>query len=265
MPQPSTDRPYRWLAPFYDQIFSSFGPLTAAARQKILAQVMPQVESACDLACGSGTTALALAREGIKMFAVDLSPDMCRLVRKKARGAGLPMRVLCADMREFRLPQPVDLITCEFDALNHVPHKADLLLVAKAAARATRPGGYFFFDVNTRSGFERYWSGTFWIEKPGLVMVIRNDRDLEQDKAWSNIEMFIQEGPLWRRRQERIEEVCWSATEIRQALREAGFDRVRAWDAARFFKNKSVMRPGCRTFYLARRSSAPKASPRSTS
>ena len=61
------------------------------------------VESACDLACGTGTTALLLARRGIRMFGVDLSPAMCRLARQKARHAGLPLVVLQADMRSFRL------------------------------------------------------------------------------------------------------------------------------------------------------------------
>jgi hypothetical protein len=53
-------------------------------------------------------------------IAVDLSPIMCRLVREKARRAGEVLRVLCADMRSFRLPERVDLITCEGDAINHV-------------------------------------------------------------------------------------------------------------------------------------------------
>jgi hypothetical protein len=37
-------------------------------------------------------------------------------------------------------------------------------------------------------------------------------------------------------------------------LREAGFDQVRAWDAAPFMKTDPSIRPGYRTFYLARRS-----------
>jgi hypothetical protein len=40
-----------------------------------------------------------------------------------------------------------------------------------------------------------------------------------------------------RRRRERIEQVCWTSSEIRRTLREAGFDKVRGWDATPFFKN----------------------------
>src|SRR5208282_5999159 len=114
---------------------SSFRFPIDAARERVLGRILPQVETACDLACGTGTTALILARKGIKMYALDLSPLMCRLAREKAGRARLPVRVFRADMRHFRLPQSVDLVTCEYDALNHVPRRADLRFVAKAVQR----------------------------------------------------------------------------------------------------------------------------------
>jgi hypothetical protein len=43
-------------------------------------------------------------------------------------------------MRSFRLPEPVDLVLCEFDALNHVPRKADLARVARAIVRDAGSG-----------------------------------------------------------------------------------------------------------------------------
>ena len=257
MARTSIDRPYKWLARYYDQLFLSSRSPADTVREQVLGRLLPRVKSACDLACGTGTTALSLAREGIKMYAVDLSPVMCRLAREKARRAGLPLRVLCADMRRFRLPEVVDLVTCEFDALNHVPRKTDLRKVARAVAKALRPGGYFYFDVNNRLGFERYWTSPWWIEKPGVVLVMRNGNDSRHDKAWCDIEWFIREGSLWRRHRERVDEVCWSREEIRCALVEAGFDRLCAWDGAPFFqKVHPLITRGCRTIYLARKSPA---------
>jgi hypothetical protein len=49
----------------------------------------------------------------------------------------MPLRVLRGDMREFRLPEPVDLVLCEFDALNHVPRKGDLAPVAVTVREAS--------------------------------------------------------------------------------------------------------------------------------
>jgi len=253
VPQTAIVKPYRWLAQYYDEIFSSFRFPIDRARERVLSRIMPSVGTACDLACGTGTTALALARKGITMYAVDLSPPMCRITREKAARAGLPIRVLQADMRSFRLPKAMDLITCEYDALNHVPRKADLRKVARAVARALRAGGHFLFDVNNSLGFERYWTGAVWFEKPGVAVVMRNGHSRGADRAWSDVEWFVRQGKLWRRYHERVEEVCWDADEIRLTFQETGFDQVRAWDAAPFFKGSRLIGPGCRTVYLARK------------
>lgn len=243
--------PYRWLARYYDELFGSWRGPADAARQHILGKLLPRVQTACDLACGTGTTALAFARQGIRTYAVDLSPGMCRAAREKARAAGLPVRVLRADMRSFRLPESVDLITCEFDAVNHIPRKSDLAKVARAASRALRPAGRFFFDVNNAAGFRSYWKGALWLEAPGACMVMRNGHDAEAKKAWSDVEWFIRDGRRWGRHSERVEEVCWTEAEIRAALRAAGFRRVRAWDGGAFFPDDPLIKPGCRTVYLA--------------
>ena len=244
---------YRRLAEYYDKLFSPFRQPLDDARDQVLGPLMCDVKSACDLGCGTGITALTFAHKKITTYAVDVSPTMCRLVRQKASRARRAISVIKADMRTFRLPERVDLITCEGDALNHVSNKADLRKVVRAAARALRPGGYFYFDVNNSLGFKSYWCGTVWLDKPGVAVLMRNGHNGEADRAWSDIDWFIRDGKCWRRYTERLEEVCWTEKEIRRALRESGFDRVRSWDAAPFWKDNPMITPGCRSIYLARK------------
>jgi SAM-dependent methyltransferase len=245
-------RPYHWLAQYYDDFFSPIRSPLDAARERLLRRILPDVKTACDLACGTGTTAVSLARKGIRTYALDLSPQMCRLTSEKVRGAKVSVKVLRADMRGFKLPEQVNLITCEGDALNHIPNRKDLRSVARCVARALQSGGYFFFNINTPIGFRKYWTGTVYLENPGVVMVMSNGHSPDAHKAWSDIDLFIREGKHWRRRRERVEEVCWTHDEIRHAFLMTGFDQLRAWDAAPFFKDNSMISPGCYTIYLAR-------------
>jgi SAM-dependent methyltransferase len=245
--------PYRWLAEHFDQVFGGYRKSIEAAHRAIVEPILPQVRVACDLACGTGTTALDLAARGIRMYGVDLSPGMCRATRRKARDRKLPLQVIQADMRDFRLPEPVDLILCEFDAINHVPRRSDFRRVALAVARALNPVGWFFFDVNNLAAFDKYWRGTWWIEKPGIVLAMKNGHNLKRRRAWCDCEWFVQEGRLWRRHTERVEEVCWTADEINSALTTAGFTQVQMWDAAPFYKGDGMTVEGCRTFVLARK------------
>jgi SAM-dependent methyltransferase len=252
------DSPYKLLAIYYDRLLGPVRAPMSRVRQQVLGDILTRASAACDLACGTGTTAVELARSGIRVYAVDASLEMCRLARKKSREAGAGVRVLHGDMRSFRLPEPVDLVTCEFDAVNHLQRKADLNRVARAVARALAPGGWFFFDVNNRTAFEKVWTGTWRHELPGVVLVMHGGYDRRRQKGWSNADWFIRKGNCWRRTIERVEEVAWTATEIRQSLRGAGFNTIRSWDQSPLVPEWNLA-PGYRTVYLARKAGGRKS------
>ena len=243
---------YKWLAKYYDHLFD-YHDAFARARRTVIDPLIPKIDSVCDLCCGTGTLAIRFASRDLKTFAVDLSPDMCRIARQKSKRAGLPVHVIEADMREFRLPERVDLVTCHFDAINHVPRRSDLSKVFKRVSEAVKPGGYFVFDVNTKLSFERIWNLTWFLERDPVAMVMRSSHKPGADRAMADVEWFVRTGKnTWRRHHEHVEQVCWTDEEIRSALTRAGFDRFETWDAAPFF-NDPFTQPGNRTFWRVRR------------
>ena len=247
---------YKLLAQYYDQFFTFHVQWYRHARRRLLHKILPEVRTACDLACGTATTAVELARGGVRVYGVDLSPTMCRLARAKVHLARASVTVIQGDMRTFRLPEPVDLITCEFDAVNHVPRKSDLARVANAVARALHPGGYFYFDVNNRSAFQKIWPGTSWFENPSAVMVMQGGYDQRRDKGWTVVDWFIRQKGGWQRSRARVEQVAWTRAEVLEALSSAGFHHVRAVDSAGLFRGNPGVRRGCRTFYVAQKQAA---------
>lgn len=250
-------RPYSLLAHYYDELTRGAPRMNRLAREKVLAKILPRIRTVCDLGCGTGTAAIELARRGLTVYALDLSPEMIRRARQKVRRLPPRLRsritVRRADLRRFRLPRLVDLILSQFNPINHLPRKSDLARAFRSVARALRPGGWFCFDVNTRRTYAQVYSMTRWEEKPGFCLVYRGRFFPRRDKAWLDLEWFIRDGRAWQRHRERIEDTCWSDAEIRRALRRAGFRRIRHWDGAEVRPPSPYQKRGMDAYYLAQK------------
>lgn len=240
----------------YDQLWTPLPKRWQRARLRLIRQAIPRLRSVCELGCGTARTAIEFAQKGLRVYGVDLSAAMLKTARAKIRRAGVPVTLIHADMRRFRLPEPVDLICAEWGVVNHVPRKRDLLLVAKAVARGLRPGGCFLFDVNRQILFEEVWAGTGIRETPAYFHVQEGGWDSRRGKGWVRMTWFVP-GPrgLWKRFDQRGEEVHWTTPEIRRTLRRAGFERIRAFDyLALTLKTPPPARlRGLKTLFLARK------------
>ncbi|MGO8731446.1 MAG: class I SAM-dependent methyltransferase [Terriglobia bacterium] len=255
---------YESIGQFYDELWEC--PRTwTAARRRLLELVLPQARQVCELGCGTGVTAIEFARRGLRVFARDLSREMCRITREKARAEGLDVRVSRADVRTFRLPVQVDLVTSEWGVINHLPHRADLARTFRAVARALRAGGYFYFDLHQRKVYEELWpqihiaQGVIAGQGREFFAAQRGGYDRSGDKGWTEITIFVHRaGRLWERHRERIEEIHWPHGEIVRDLGRAGLQLLRVFD---FTDVSSAPSPkkvpgGLRTMYLARKKGA---------
>jgi SAM-dependent methyltransferase len=63
--------------------------------------------------------------------------------------AGRNVCLLQQDIRCLRLPCPVDLITANFDTVNHIMEDAELKSVFRRIWKNLNPGGHFIFDLIT--------------------------------------------------------------------------------------------------------------------
>jgi SAM-dependent methyltransferase len=247
------NRPYSLLARFYDRLIPGVPEMNRHAREAILGKRLRGFASACDLACGSGDTALDLARLGLDVQAVDLSPTFCKILRDEARRAGARIRVLRADMRSFRLRESVDLLVCEFAALNNLDLREDLSKVFRCVARALKPGGSFAFDVNTPLSFETQVPKGEWIDQPDFKLVMHGVVEDGGRRLPLHLEWFLPERGRFRHVRETIVHVCWTEAEIRSALRAAGFGKIRTFDGADVRPRSMGTPRGTDLYFLAER------------
>jgi SAM-dependent methyltransferase len=91
---------------------------------------------ALDLACGAGLYSVALARAGMEVVGVDLSPGMLGLAEKRAKDAGVKLALHQGPMQH--LPQeiagPFTLIVCMGNSVPHLLSEADLAAFFSGAA-----------------------------------------------------------------------------------------------------------------------------------
>ncbi|MBW7882835.1 MAG: class I SAM-dependent methyltransferase [Caldilineaceae bacterium] len=112
-----------------------------------LAQAQRYGGPVLELACGTGTNLLPIARAGFDAAGIDLSPAMLETARQKARAAGLSLAWLEADMRAFDLQRQFRFVFLASNTLCHLLDNADFSACMAAVQRHLAPAGRFMIDV----------------------------------------------------------------------------------------------------------------------
>ncbi|WP_396612080.1 class I SAM-dependent DNA methyltransferase [Haloferax sp. S1W] len=94
-----------------------------------------------EIGCGTGRIYLELLREGIDASGIDLSTGMLDRLASKANAEGLDPDVWCADMRDFTVDEPYDLVIVPFRAFLHNLTIDDQLAALRSLLAATAEGG----------------------------------------------------------------------------------------------------------------------------
>jgi SAM-dependent methyltransferase len=141
--------PYGPLAEAYDDVIGrDFFQRVRRVFERLVGRHRIGFSSAADLGCGTGLFARYLnSLWRVPVFGVDMSPAMLRVAASNCRDTNVIL--LCQDIRRFRLPQRVDLVTANFDTLNHLVNDGELPVLFRRVYDQLRPGGHFIFDFIT--------------------------------------------------------------------------------------------------------------------
>lgn len=102
-----------------------------------------------DVGCGAGLLSEALAREGGRVTALDLSPDLVEIAKLHLLESGLVVDYRLQSVESLAVEQPgaYDAITC-MEMLEHVPDPCSVL---QACATLLKPGGRMFVSTLNRT------------------------------------------------------------------------------------------------------------------
>ncbi len=228
----------------YDAIAEIYDPWSASVVEDISFYVDeakrfggPVVE----LAVGSGRIAVPIARAGIPVVGIDLSPGMLAVARALAEEQGVSDRVdlRIGDLREPPVQGSVPLVICPFRSLLHMPDEGEKLRALRAARRLLEPGGHLVFDVFAPSSEDIAETNGLWLEREEDIF---ERADWDEDRR--TLRLSVRSGGS-----AASMELHWlSAIEWRRLIDEAGFDVVGlyGWFDRRPFKGDEDMIWVCR-------------------
>lgn len=210
-----------------------------------------KLTSVLDLACGTGNTTLPFARHSIKVYGLDLSGAMLDKAREKAAAENLTVEFLQQDMRELRLPEKVDLVTCYHDGLNYITAYTDMVKVFHGVYSALRPGGLFIFDMNAVAKLAKGASNdTTFLDEEDMSLIWETDYNPVEDLWEIRLTGFIKKGALYEKFYEVHQEKYYSRDEIIAALGRTGFELLAEYHGFTFDPPNPSTR---RVFYVARK------------
>jgi SAM-dependent methyltransferase len=219
---------YESLAFAYDGLTQDIDyPAVLDFFESVLSSHGRAVDSVLDLACGTGSMSLLLAKKGYRVLAADISEEMLTVAQQKsAQVPDNPPFFICQPMQRLRLPYGVDAVCCFLDSLNYVTDPKDCRSAIERVYKALNPGGVFFFDINTPYKLRGLNGQVFLDENPDSYCVWRVEFEEETGLCYYGIDLFRKQKALWERSFEQHCEYAYEPEELLCWLREAGFSHV---------------------------------------
>lgn len=250
-----SEKPYVYFADVYDQIMVDvpYGMwMDYIANVWSIFSFAPT--SVLDLACGTGSMSLLLARRGIQVTGLDLSSRMLDVARKKLSDEGLYAEFIEADMRSFHLKEPVDAAISVFDSLNYLVEPEGVQAALKSVHRALKPGGLFIFDVNTPGRLAMIKKEVHLFEGPGHYVIWSDLYD--PSRKWWRVKLtgFVrtpsQGEDGWTRFDEVHHERAFPVADVTAWCEAAGFEVQAVYDSCSF---RPAHKSTSRAYFVAKR------------
>ncbi len=225
---------YYSLAQSYDRLTSDVDyEKIVSFYHTILKQENLTPKSAVDLACGTGSVALILARMGYRVTGVDMSEEMLTVANQRAQEADVQPVFVRQKLQELSLPRGVDMAVCALDGLDYITEPDDCARAIERICKALNPGGILIFDVNTPEKLRAMDGQVFLDEDEDVYCVWRGEFDEKTNICSYGMDLFQRNGRLWQRSFEEHREYAYSAQQLKDYLQAAGFTRIRIYGDGR--------------------------------
>ena len=186
-----------------------------------------QVRSILDIACGTGVFAINFAKKGIDVSGFDLSEGMIEEAKKNAIKQHIECNFFVGDMTKTITEKKYDLITCNYDAINHLDGLNNWGKFFANVYQMLNEDGLFLFDFNTLKKFEWFLSLSPREEKNAEYTCTQSLK-----KADDNHIEFIDEFTINNEKEiHTVQEVFYPNDNVLNLVKENNFTITQIFDA----------------------------------
>ena len=214
---------YDGWAPFYDLLLGEAGFAHIwSSFQRACRRFGISFATAADFGCGTGLFLAALARSAphATLFGVDRSAGMLRVAMQGL--AQHKVRLYQGDLRSIQLPQPVDLVTCNFSTVNYLLTSDALQSAIINFARHLRSCGHLVLDFLCGGGPAAKQQILQRIMLPGMVASWHIRSGAGNTGGTVVMKNCRREVQGWRCWQETHDQHWWRLSAMLHRLRAAG-------------------------------------------
>lgn len=221
---------YEGLSKIYDDMMSGVDyEAWADYVLKAAARFGCEPKTILDLACGTGSTTLPLAKRGAKVTGLDLAPAMLKIAAEKAAEADLPVDFVEKNMLELDYDHAFDMVVSFQDGINYLTGDGDFEKLAAGVERSLKDQGVFLFDLNRVDHYSD--SDTTVVDLEDMYLVYENEYHAS-NRIWHiKLTGFVKEegADLYRKFEEVHEEKNHDYEEVRGALARHHMSVVALW------------------------------------
>ena len=172
-----------------------------------------------DLGCGTGNFLQILENHFDCAIGIDLSESMIKIASQNCKKA----KLMVGNILDFNFDQKFDLITCNYDMINHLNSIQEYIIVFKNVFKHLKQGGLFLFDFNT---VEYLKNSNYQVNQWEDEETIKTGQDIfiDSNHAMFEIKVYDKKNKLLA----SINEVesFYDYKTIELALKDAKFDKI---------------------------------------
>jgi len=181
------------------------------------------VATVLDLCCGPGRHSVAFAKGGSRVTGVDRSPFLLGRARHYAVAAGVQVRWVQEDMRDFVEPGGFELAVNLFTSFGYFDDPAENRRVLANVHASLAPGGVFVLELMGKEIVARIYQPCSSMELPDGALLVQRRKVIDD---WARVEndwSVIRDGNV---QSFRFRNWIYSAVELRDLLKSAGFVKI---------------------------------------